>query len=99
MAPGFCSVSATSGLCERRLSTRSTPYAEQEVSVPLLGVREGIEGVRGHRRVEELDDADADLVAHVGQVGAAPAHGVVGAARKPGVFRVEVLGSEKEGRK
>ena len=37
MAPEFCSVSATSGLCERRLSTRSTPYAEQEVSVPLLG--------------------------------------------------------------
>ena len=56
-------------------------------------------GVRGHGRVEELDDADADLVAHVGQVRAAPAHGVVGTAREPGVFRVEVLGSEKEGRK
>ena len=54
-------------------------------------------GVRGHGRVEELDDADADLVAHVGQVRAAPAHGVVGAAREPGVFRVEVLGRRKRG--
>lgn len=92
----FCSVSATSGLCERWLSTRSTPYAEQEVRVPFLEVRgRGNGEIRGYCRIEEFDDADADLVAHVGQVGAAPADGVVGAAGKPGVFRVEVLRLER----
>ena len=87
--------SARGGSPRAARRTRSTPSAR-----PSCAFTSGeIEGIRGDGRVQVLDDADADLVAQVGEVRAAPAHRVVRAAGQPGVFGVEVLRVKRDKRR